>query len=165
MPYEETTDEPIDGPKIVAEYAHLKERIMDDSLHTAQDGGVTIVTDSLYIPEEGDVLDKVRGGRMEWEETYLGQPLTRVDDDPGTYDRISVERTVRLNGEVHGTSSLIYGETTETLRNGTDALVISKLERYTQYTPAGAVTGERFVKVKSPSGEVLEHRHLRVAPD
>lgn len=156
-------DDAIDGKRIIEEYEHLKAAIMSDQAHTTHDGVLSTVRDSLLIPEGGNVVDKVRGGRVLWDESYFNQPCSHVDDDPTTYDRISLERLVESDGQVHGTASIIYSETSEMAENGSLRIVVDKLERYKQETPNGAVIGERYVKVTSPDGEILQHRHFRSA--
>jgi hypothetical protein len=157
----ESGDQPIDGKAIVAEYEGLKAAIVRDQEHTRRDGHLTIVRDSLYLPEGGDVVDKIRGGLVQWEDDYLYQPCTRVDNDPRTYDRISLERLIRVDGKERAAASIIFSETTEGGPDGNERLVVEKRERYTQQTGDGDVTGERYVKVASPSGEVLAHHHFR----
>lgn len=159
--WEESLDEEIDGVAVVAEYAHLKEAIERDNLHTLHEGHVSIVRDALLVPEGGSVVDKIRGGRLDWEDVGYNQSLTHVDHDPTTFDRISLERIVNVDGAPKGSSSIIFSETTEVLPDGTQRLVVEKSERYTVPAQGGDIVGERYAKVHSPSGVIIEKRHVR----
>ena len=161
LPSDEVVEEAVDGARTIEEYETLKSHILRNRDHTTHNGRVTVVRASLAVPEGGDVIDKIRGGNIEWDESYLNQPCSHVDDDPHTYDRISLERRVVHEGRALGTASIIYSETTETTPDGIERLVVEKMERYIQQTPQGALTGERYVRVASPSGEVLDFHHRR----
>lgn len=157
----EIVEETIVGKDVVEEYAHIKAAILSDQRHTLHEGRVTIVKDSLEVQEAENVLDKVRGGRLSWDEHLWNQPLTHVDDDPMTFDRISLERIVKSDRGAPGHSSIIFTETTETLDDGAEHLVIVKHERYTQERAEGVIVGERYAKVTSPEGHLVESFHRR----
>lgn len=158
-------EEDVNGLEIVAEYERLKAHIKADTQHTNKVGDVFVVKGSFIVPEGAGVVEKIRGGKVGWDDDFLNTPCTHVDDDPLTYDRISVERRLEREGKLLGTSSIIFSETSEADEHGRLLLVVEKLERYSQETPLGTLTGERFARVSSPSGAVLEawHHHAKEA--
>lgn len=158
---DDLVDEAVVGAAVLAEYAHLKDCVKTDRAHTTHEGATTLLRDSMTVPEGASIIDKLRGGRSTWDEHQMNQPITHVDDDPMTLDRISVERVFEVEGVRQGNAGIVFTETTEALEDGTRRVVVERTERYTQHTPQGDLVGERYLKVSSPQGEVLARHHRR----
>lgn len=139
-----------DGRLLLDDYQRLKGLIQTSAQHTVRDGDAVVVKESIRHGEDARVREKIRGGMVAWEPRYLGQPTTRVDDDPRTFDRISVEREV--DGDV---VSIIYAERLVDDLQGQPILILEKWERYARADERG----ERYVRVHCETAEILEERH------
>jgi len=144
-----------DGRSILDDYQRLKAVIMESKDHTFPDGEARVVRDSiLHAEDDGGVRvkEKIRGGHVVWEARYLGQPTSRVDDDPATFDRISVER---IEGDDEaGRVSVIYAERLVDDLQGKPYLILEKWERYARADESG----ERYVRVHCDTAEILEKK-------
>jgi hypothetical protein len=154
------------GWRIVFEYQRLKTIIQESPQETTRDGDTHIVTDGFLTQNRSSEdgvrsIEKIRGGQVDWDKDYYMKPTTRVDDDPYTLDRISVERRMERDGKLLSSSSIIYREYTDFAIDD-HFLVIEKEERFTEYSDAGTVKGERFHKVNASTGEMLKEVNRNV---
>jgi len=138
---------------MLADYRRLKTLIQKNSESTVRDGDAVILRDAI-VREAADggirLREKIRGGQVVWDATSHGQPLTRVDDDPETFDRISIERVTE--GDLVDRASIIYVE--RLMENEGQAELLQVLERWERYQRAGE-RGERFTRVNCKSMEIL----------
>lgn len=152
-----------EGERILLEYQRLKERIQADTHNTFREGDAVIVRGSIV--DEGDgprgerVRQKIRGGQVVCDPDYVSQFTSHVDDDPTTYDRISVERRVEGQEGVNH-ASLIYAERSLIDGSGRPYLVLDKWERYIRGRDGRTERGQRFVRVHCGTTAVIEEKHI-----
>ncbi len=156
---------PDSGWPIVEEYAHFKKAIMQNPDCTRKEADRVVVRDAFAPGErEGEVATaqrfvRVRGGTISWETDNPAHPITSIDDDPETLDRISIEERILVAGVVRKRSGIVYREYTEDDPAGA-RVVIEKVENYTVVTDTGEKVGTLTTRVEAATGRILATRHV-----